>query len=281
MDRSSHSLLTREGLAEVFTSNVTPGWRSLLGAAAGSPRALEWVARALTPESLDLAISGTAVTPSLIAEHVEALAAGDAKRLSDMVRGWRAPSRVVGDPFWGAAWHSALRHLTGEGLLSPDELSRAGEEVRAEATLLWPTEPARMISWTTLLAETRSPLIDYARLRTLERWPLSDASISESLLQRGNLLLLRVLRGRYGLLDASAVSYLEERASVWDLKLTHPLEAAILAEVLSATQSRVCDLLRGRVAASVGSEALAADREGSLRDLLPLAYVLVSAWRVP
>lgn len=278
MDRGGDSVLTREEFATELASRNAPGWLRLLAASAGDRDAVAAVVDVLGVASIDSTASMSTLSPSLLFEHVEALAAGSPEGLREAATEWRRTPPEIDDPCWSAVWRGALRHLPESQRLSPSELLNAAPPVRCEAAILAPQTDVTPVGWSEVGSGDQS-VVDYPRLRVLALRPWRDESISSEQLSPTELVKLRALRGRFGLLDASAVAFLEEYVSMsdgcWD-----PLDIALIAEALCSVGSPAVDRLRAIVAESLRRES-AKGSGRDLGDLASIAYVLVSAWRVP
>src|SRR5690606_15967317 len=75
----------------------------------------------LTAKALDLCFEGPAVSPSLVQQRIEALAACDVGLLLEVSRSWRPPDTISLDlmdeaaDFWTCAWSSAMRFVSTPG----------------------------------------------------------------------------------------------------------------------------------------------------------------------
>ena len=270
MDTGDHQIpIELQHLREKLSMRQDGYW-GLLAASAGMPSALASLLIRLSTEQLDKATLRSEITPSLVREHVEALAAFDTEQLIELTDSWRPPSEIRGDPFWQAAWSTALRHLR-----KPELLKMVAEvpELAAEVAALAPADVHGVRSWSELAHEYKSRFIPYETVRGWARIPLSDRSIGVQQVKPAPLLMLRVLRTREQLLDPAARNQL--RSAAGDVLKLDSFEAALLLEivrkfdpnVITAARKDLTELLPGLPDA---------------RAVIPLAYVLVSPnWIVP
>jgi hypothetical protein len=247
------------------------GYWELLAASVGTPRALARVLTGLSREQLEQAARSDEITPSLVRERVEALAAFDPRLLADLAGSWRSPAEIRGDPFWQAAWGTALRHLRELDLFS--EMATRAPELAAEVAIIGSTPAPEARSWSQLIHKYKSQFIPYDTLRMWANLPLSDSAISVRAVEAAPLLLLRILRGREQLLDSAARNHL--RSVAVDALALDPLESALLLEIVRRFDTNVIAVVREGLV-----QLLPALLDA--RVVIPLAYLLVSPhWIAP
>jgi hypothetical protein len=192
--------MTTARLVDAMRAREEGPW-SLLAAAAGAPRAVELVARALRGDALAEGAHGPASAPSDVREHVEALAAWSRTELVHVARTWMPPRLIGTDPWWAAAWETALRHLASASAIRRDEA--AGQALRLETEMVFGL-PTGSASWRRLAASGRTRIPSYGALRSESRRPLLETTITRQDLEQSPRLFLRLLRGRAWLLDGRA-----------------------------------------------------------------------------
>jgi hypothetical protein len=270
MDRSGDRVLNDDALHEALRHRTGSRW-VFLAAAAGKREAIEELCTALSRAELDRGTAGAALTPSLVSERVEALAASGGNTLVRVARDWRRPSEIGDDPFWSAAWTSALRHVAAPLALDANDFRASA--VAMEAQLLWPTGDVVTHTWDALAATCRARLVPYEEIRRWSSCNLADRHFQEQQVRDAPTLLLRVLRGRFDLLTAGAVHTLRERSD--DLLDQDPFEAALLAEVLTTFDDSWLATFRRRLVQRLPTVHDA-------QEIIPLAYLLLGhGWVVP
>jgi hypothetical protein len=201
---------------------------------------------------------------------VEALAAFNIDGLVRLSTDWTRPDHIGDDPWWTAAWTTALRHLKAAG-----SINRQDADVPAlsrEVVALW-DKPAQIAnSWLGLQQILLSPFSRYDQCRQSASIPLIDEAIARTDLEIAHWEMLRVLRGRFHLLDETAVAWLLIRLRSWSS--LDPLEAALIFEACAGVapdeMARIC----GEMAKHVRTIKDA-------RHMIPSSYVLISDWRAP
>jgi hypothetical protein len=270
MDRNSDHLLNEGLLREALCQRMDGRW-AFLAAAAGRPDAIEELSLPLSRAELDRGSAGRALTPSLVSERVEALAVSASLNLTHLAKEWRMPIDTGDDPFWAAAWNSALRHLVGRVCLNPDDFRLPA--VAVEAALVWPRDHRPSCSWDEVAAACVARTVPYNEIRRWATYRLVDRHIQESQLRHVPILFLRVLRGHYEVLTADAIDYLYTRCE--DLLGQDSFETAVLAEALSAVDASIMSTLQ-RWFLDILPDVT------EPRDVIPLAYFLLEPrWVVP
>lgn len=269
MDRSDDSVLN-DTFHEVLRRRTDGRW-SLVASAAGRSDAIENLCKTLSSEELDQGAMGSFLTPSLVSERVEALAAFGRHTLVNVASKWRTPAEIGDDPFWLAAWNSALRHVAAELDLKESELRSSS--LADEVELIWPSSTKVSYSWDDLNERCLTHLVPYEYIRLWSIGDLMDHQIDASQVRRAPTLLLRVLRDRLQLLTNDAVLKLQERGD--SLLEQDPFEAALLAEVLSTFDEKWITTWRLRFLNQLPNIQDA-------RDVIPLSYFLLGhGWIVP
>lgn len=199
-----------------------------------------------------------------VARNVEALAAARRKVLVSQVTRWPPPPEVADRPGFDVAWATALRHL-------PDwpDLDGAGEAVTSEADLLR-LQGTRPLTWHELVERTERTLAPRSAIRWAGSCRLLDDHVPAAELEKVPFPVLRALRNKTSVLDAAGRSLIEQKATDPE----DPLEAALAVELATELGLDVYD---------EAAAALLDDLDGgwSPEEAEPLAFVLLSDWRLP
>jgi len=271
MDPGDHQILVDLLRLRDALSVRQDGYWELLATAAGAPDAVARILVSLSREQLDKAAFGDWVTPSLVRERVEALAAFDTSKLIELADSWRPLAEISRDPFWGAAWSTALRHL--EWPEATEEVVTSVLEFAAEAAVIPPDRMPYTTSWDELVNAYESRFTPYETVRKWAKIPLSDSSIGIHQIKSAPLLMLRIFRSRERLLDPSARRYLRSAAA--DVLRLDALEGALLLEIVRTFDPDAITAARRDL-----QQFLPQLRDARL--IIPLVYVLISPdWIAP
>ena len=184
--------------------------------------------------------------------------------------------------YWAVAWARSLRHLEKTGRIGGHTVRSDSYIVASEARILWgKTEPGS-VSWMKLVERLRRGSLFFDEIRMLARVPLEEAALGESHLRacheaadasREPLALLRILRGRAGVLDGSGRTALQR--FLLEGRSRSPGEAALLLEVAREVRiSGLDDLSLPLVEIVIEAK--------SPRSVAPLAYSLLNTgWQLP
>ena len=250
------------------------GYWELLATALGHPEALMRTRQGLNAAEIEKGAMGLALAPSLIRERVEALAAYDPVLLVELSKGWLRPHAIGGADWWIAAWEPALRHLAACGAIDAHAIDE--ESLARERNLLWPRVAAEACSWRELLTAV-GPAAGGLRgdtLRRLAHCELSNIRLGAAEVEAAPPPMLRLLRGRWELLDESARASISRLARAQLAGDGDPFEAAIVVEAALACATLPLEWARQALAARLHSAH-------DPRELIPLFYVLAGNWRVP
>ena len=269
MDRSQRNVSLSTLRATLETRS--DGYWELLATAAGAYGSVARTEESLSVEALRLGSHGQATAPSIVRERVEALAAWNPLALARLTVGWFEPRDIGDDPWWTAAWSTALRHLKSLGPLERDRFDVPS--LAAEVALLWDDGSPRGFSWRQLVSPAVTPL-SFESARALASARMMETTLSKNDLITCPLSMLRLLRGRANLLDISAIDHVIARARSWQDQ--DPLESALALEVCqeASVEEDVIDCIRMDVI-----EHVSAIRDP--RHMLPFVYVLLGEWKVP
>lgn len=245
----------------------THGRWELLATAAGVASSVTRTAAVLSRTSIERSERELVASPSSLSDRVEALAAHDPRLLARVAEEWVEPAEIDGSHWWTSAWTTALRHLDGVGALDPDRVRVP--ELLGELELIRPPVGPR-VSWHRLAELVREDAFAYQTVRRHAADPLAEAAIARDDIDAVPFVMLRLLRGRATLLDDGGrrrIAEMARRALDGD-----PLQGTLAVE-LSIELGYDTDDLERRV-----TERL---RLAEPRDVEPLCYVLLGAWRLP
>lgn len=202
-------------LREVVRTHPDELFRLVAGAAMGDAEGVEFTRKVLGIENL------SASRPRIIGpvpECVEALAALDPAALGKIAKLWTPPPSD-GHDYSVKAWRFALRHLKGAGVLRRDEVP-GHPQLDREADIVWAVS-AEPISWQQVKNDLEVlPFFGERVLRTAAIRRLADPfPIRDDILSAPSAMI-RLLRGKCHLLDASSARLLLETAK---LCVTAPL----------------------------------------------------------
>jgi hypothetical protein len=209
-----------------FLQERRDGYWELLATAAGRMDSVSRCMDGLTAEALDAHSIGRAVSPSIVQQRVDSLAAFDAKLVIEVSRKWRQPDQVSTDlmdeaaDFWACAWSAALRFLKKYGV--PVQMgSSLPRLIHSEREILWEAPPTSIRSIHDLLAFVSDSSRGYDNYRVLDRAPFHlERALTEEEMVRllggsiapndSDLERLRVFLPRVNLIGPSAQVYLGE-----------------------------------------------------------------------
>jgi hypothetical protein len=205
MDRSQNFVLTTVRRALAVRGD---GYWELLATAAGAPSSIARTEKALSADVLRLGAQGPAEAPSVVRERVDALCAWDPGILARLATTWLEPRDINDDPWWTAAWSAGLRHLKTLGVIDRNRADVAA--LAAEVALLWGDHPNQEISWRRWAEATKGRLS--ASIREMAQARIVEDNLTGVDIEGAPLSMLRLLRGRTHLLDASAIDVVSARA---------------------------------------------------------------------
>jgi hypothetical protein len=251
-------------------SNRQDGYWEFLATAVGKPESILRTEEGLSASALARGSEGPAIAPSIVSARVEALAAFDPDKLAKIAAEWRHPQQIGDDPWWLSAWSTSLRHLRAVGAVGDEEFRCEG--LSNEMAVLSPQPSDEQIIWRDFAQQLQYSSIYYDACRRAANLRVAETNISADDLERAPWEMLRLLRGRTWLLDASALEFLIDRARRW--ATLDPLEVALIAEFCNEISPDANSRLRADVAAIVPTTS-------DPRDLIPFSYVLLGAWHAP
>ncbi len=264
------------------------GFWEPLAAVAGDSEARRRVVAGLAADALGQGRDGLAQDPNVVGERVEAVAAWDLQLLARLAAGWRPVNSLPSDPmdsdadYWAVAWARSLRHLEKTGRVDTRAARSDSYVVASEARILWGKTEPRSVSWSTLVERLRQGKLFFDEMRMLARVPLEEAALGASDLRacheaadesREPLALLRILRGRAGVLDDSGRA--EFRRLFLGARSLSPGVSALLIELARELQ------LPGRDELEQPFVEIVVESD-SPRKVAPLAYALLNTgWQIP
>lgn len=264
------------------------GYWELFATALGNVESIAKTVRGLTAESLAEASKGAAVSPSLVEQRVQALAAYDGALVRELTRAWKPMREIRADlfdegvDFWTVAWSSSLRFLMEAPVGA--EAEELPLELRREVDVVF--GGSRLVSVDEGIELARDPSVPYRDLRRVAL--RHDGEVSEPMLVRllesntptgSQLERLRIFQGSPDILSVAAVAFLEDLLlRTWPRGMELPLVGGfpILIEIIvgRGTESAIVEVV----------DRLSAGIDASLRpaDWAPFAYLLLgTGWTCP
>jgi len=119
----------REALSSALRG-MTSGFSELLATALGNARSVAKTIEGLASSALEQGHHGAAISPSLVSQRVDALAAHDEDLLVDIARTWKPIDELsiveqLDTDYWLTAWTTALRFVASPMRLGPQKLHGA------------------------------------------------------------------------------------------------------------------------------------------------------------
>jgi hypothetical protein len=268
-----------------YLSQRTDGPWELLATAVGNASSLRTTLDGLRADQIELAGRGRSISPEIVDQRIQAVAAFDRHRVSELVLSWPSLRALMGaDPmsvevdFWTAAWVAALRFLPSVPELTALEIGSLPMPIQVELTTLGAV--VRKISLDAVLIGMSRSDITYHDLRRLGRSVSAAVPVSEDFMR--NLFAIRL--GALGLerlrilsdmtdFEEGALEYLVTLFAQLDLQRTVPVpgpsggELVLIELVLrhSASESRRVQLV---------DRLLAGLQTDGPRYWAPLAYLV-------
>ncbi len=285
--------MEQERLQRLMGSRSDGHWE-LFATAVGNGTSVRRTLEGLSSVALVANVGGPAISPSIVEQRVQALAAFDTQRLADLSREWKDPSELSLDlmdasvDFWTSAWRSSLRFLVLGGEV-PKLEGLLPLPLEIEKDVLLEAEELELNTWDDLTHHVRDTAT-YSDLRALDRAKVSvDRPVTRARLveflggespSTEALERLRVLQHRTVFLDSSAQDYLGKLLlSEWEAAeeldntgaLTILMDVALECSNANGLRPRLVRALTQRLRASVEPARWA-----------PFAYLLAGTnWRCP
>ena len=268
------------------------GFWGLLATAAGDDESVKATAASLTSRKLEEG-PGTAGTPTLVENRIEALSVSHPEMIPQLAREWRRPRQLAKrEVFDGtadlliAAWRCALRHLVAVGAAWVRELESDILAIEEERGVYHGPVPLANLTWREILSEIGRGRVTYFTRRALDR--VSPELSAVGVMELGQLLApqeglshpawerLRILRRRQQCLLPEARTWLCEQLASADFPpLPFAAGLAVAVETSIGLSEALGPLFLDKVARglSQGERPI---------DLAPLIYVLLKrGWTTP
>lgn len=254
-------------LKEVLKGRWDSFWE-LAATSVGVEESVKKTLTGLSAEEINKGANGQACSPSLIRERVEALAAWNPMTLTILASEWVQPKDIDEFSWWQPAWSVSLRHLKALNAVQREDVDVPA--LSAEVGILWNDKEKEVFSWQEMKSKVQEGVL-YGELRKLSDSTLRENTISVEDIADAPPEILRLLRGRYDLLDSRARNYIVELATSTPVGQGFPeLIVEVCKELSLNVTNELCRNLARRIPTLKDP-----------RKVVPLIYVLVSDWRVP
>jgi hypothetical protein len=280
-----------------FMRSRSDGYWELLATSVGDQESIRKTMNGVSADALASGTNGPAISPRLVDERLQALAALDHEIVQALASTWKPPSALnpgLTDPetdFWTAAWCAGLRFLKEPPEPLAEESSALPLALERELAVVFGRVAHGFSNWDALIREVVSSSVTYDELRKVAvALPAGDETVSQEELigllgsQRpGSKYLerLRIFTGRPTVLSVPARRSLERLfCDAWFIKAAFATDrganVVLMQLVLALTQDeglkeRATEHLMARLS-----------EEGDPQQLAPFAYLLAdTGWSCP
>jgi len=223
---------------------VKGGRWELLASATGNQDALAMSIVGVSAEEIEKGFSSSkVVSPSFMAERIEAISVYDQSIIKRLSYNWKSLKDVEEDDYiWGIAWSSALRFLVEQELKREDGVKNL--EIATELYTLAP-QLNEHISWLKLKDKVMNgKFYSYNDFRVISSYDIMEDSVDITNLGINNLYILRVLRGRFHLLNNQSLDRLNSLIELNES--VDPLILSLIIEIFRELNPDTVDLIKSR-----------------------------------
>jgi hypothetical protein len=282
----------RESEMRQFMARRSDGPWELLATAVDDPHSMRRSRQCLSREEIQQGAAGLAISPAIIDDRIQAVAACGATRVAALVQDWH-PAQQLADAnpmaaetdFWTAAWLSALRFLPALPDVDASMIPRLPIPIRSEIEVL---SSRAVIADVFELMEWLNRTVTYDELRIAGSSAIIDAALSADIVSQlvrdaggaANLERLRAVAGSVRF-ERSAIEWMEDAFRTTSVFVSEPQSGPsggelVLAQLVYRNSSNAGLLGKGR------DEIVRKIEQDGPRLWARLAYLMVGTqWTCP